>query len=153
MAAGSLPVRWVTCDEGYGSDTVFLDRLAALGLGYCAEVPHSTRVWPTRPEMCVPPSPVTGRPPTRLRLAPGAPRAQAVQEVAAQVPACAWRHLQLQKGSQGPLCADFAALRVVAARRAQPGPDVRGRCPAGPARSRCLAAAAPLRAPPSSKPI
>ena len=124
MAAGSLPVRWVTCDEGYGSDTVFLDRLAALGLGYCAEVPHSTRVWPTRPEMCVPPSPVTGRPPTRLRLAPGAPRSQAVQEVAAQVPACAWRHLQLKKGSQGPLCADFAALRVVASRRAQPGPDV-----------------------------
>ena len=124
MAAGSLPVRWVTCDEGYGSDTVFLDRLAALGLGYCAEVPHSTRVWPTRPQMCVPPSPVTGRPPTRLRLAPGAPRSQAVQEVAAQLPAGAWRHLQLKKGSQGPLCADFAALRVVASRRAQPGPDV-----------------------------
>ncbi len=73
-AAGTWPVRRVTCDEGYGADTVFLDRLAALGLGYCAEVPQSTRVWPTRPEICVPPAPVTGRPPTRLRLAPGAPR-------------------------------------------------------------------------------
>ena len=65
MAAGTWPVRWVTCDEGYGAATVFLDRLAALGLGYGAEVPHSTRVGPTRPEMCVPPAPVTGRPPTR----------------------------------------------------------------------------------------
>ena len=62
MAAGSWPVRWVTCDEGYGCDAVFLDRLAALGLGHCAEAPHSTRVWPTRPQMCVPHSPVTGRP-------------------------------------------------------------------------------------------
>ena len=124
IEAGSLPVRWVTCDEGYGCDTHFLDRLAALGLGYCAEVPHSTRVWPTRPQMCVPPAPVTGRPPTRLRLAPGAPRSQAVKDVAAQLPAGAWQHMQLKEGSQGPLCADFAALRVVASRRAQPGPDV-----------------------------
>ena len=123
MAAGTVPVRWVTCDEGYGADTVFLERLAALGLGYGAEVPPSPRVWPTRPEMCVPPAPVTGRPPTRLRLAPGAPRAQAVQAVAAPLPAGAWQPMQLQEGSQGPLCADLAALRVVAARRAQPGPD------------------------------
>ena len=124
IEAGSLPVRWVTCDEGYGSDTVFLDRLTALGLGYCAEVPHTTRVWPTRPQLCVPPAPVTGRPPTRLQLAPGAPRSQAVKDVAAQLPAGAWQHMQLKEGSQGPLCADFAALRVVASRRAQAGPAV-----------------------------
>ena len=99
MAAGTLAVRWVTCDEGYGADTVFLDRLAALGLGYGAEVPPSTRVGPTRPEMGVPPAPVTGRPPTRLRLAPGAPRSQAVQAVAAPLPAGAWQHMQLKEGS------------------------------------------------------
>ena len=133
MAAGTWPVRGVTCDEGYGADPVFLDRLAAWGLGYGAEVPHSTRVWPTRPEMCVPPAPVTGRPPTRWRRAPGAPRAQAVQAVAAQLPAGAGQHLQLQEGSQGPLCADFAALRGVASRRAQPGPAV-GRLLRRPAR-------------------
>ena len=70
------------------------------------------------------PTPVTGRPPTRLQLAPGARRSQAVKDVAAQLPAGAWQHMQRKEGSQGPLCADFAALRVVASRRAQPGPDV-----------------------------
>ncbi len=130
MAAGTWPGRGVTCDEGYGADPVCLDRLAAWGLGYGAEGPHSTRVGPTRPEMCVPPAPVTGRPPTRWRRAPGAPRSQAVQAVAAPLPAGAGQHRQLQEGSQGPLCADFAALRG-------------GRFPARPARPRCLAAAAP----------
>ena len=114
MADGTLPVRWGTCDEGYGSDTVFLDRLTALGLGYCAEVPHTTRVWRRRPQLGVPPAPVTGRPPTRLQLAPGEPRAQAVRDVAAQLPAAAWQPMQLKEGSQGPLCAACAALRVVA---------------------------------------
>ena len=85
MAAGTWPVRWVTCDEGYGADPVFLARLAALGLGYGAEVPHSTRVWPTRPEMYVPPAPVTGRPPTR----PARPRC-----LAAAAPTCAHRTAQ-----------------------------------------------------------
>lgn len=87
MAAGTLPVRWVTCDKGYSTEAVFLDRLATLGLGYCAEVPHATFVWPARQEMCVPPAPFKGLLPTRLRLVPGAPRSQAVKDVAAQLPA------------------------------------------------------------------
>ena len=45
VASGHLPARWVTCDEAYGQDPAFLDAVADLGLGYCAEVPHSTRVW------------------------------------------------------------------------------------------------------------
>ena len=84
---GSWPVRGVTCDGGYGCATHCLDRLAGLGLGSCAEVPHATRVWPPRPQRGGPPAPVTGRPPTRLRLAPGAPRSQAVKDVAAPLPA------------------------------------------------------------------
>ena len=54
----------------------------------------------------------------------GGPRSQAVQAVAAPLPAGAGQHMPRQEGSQGPLCADFAALRGVAARRAQPGPEV-----------------------------
>ena len=74
-------------------------------------------------------------PPTRWRRAPGAPRAQAVQAGAAPLPAGAGQHLPRQEGSQGPLCADFAALRGFASRRAPPGPDVgrRLRRPARPA--------------------
>ena len=63
VAEGSLPARWVVCDEGYGRAVDFLDGVAALGLGYMAEVPVDTRVWPTRPPTVVPR--------TRVRLAPG----------------------------------------------------------------------------------
>jgi len=43
VAEGTLPARWVSCDEGYGRSVDFLDGVAALGLGYMAEVPVDTR--------------------------------------------------------------------------------------------------------------
>src|SRR5713101_1197719 len=46
MHAHRLRARWLACDEGYGQDPVFLDRVAACGLWYMAEVPRSTHVWP-----------------------------------------------------------------------------------------------------------
>ena len=115
MAEACLPVRWVTCNEGYGQDPAFLDGLAALGLGYLAEVPQTTRVWLSPPvpgRLSAP-----GRPPE-------GPRAVAVRDVVAQVPASAWQRCPITAGSQGPLWADCAALRVRASRRRQPGPAV-----------------------------
>ena len=50
VADGSLPARWVSCDEGYGRSGDFLDGVAALGLGYTVD----TRVWPERPPTVVP---------------------------------------------------------------------------------------------------
>ena len=44
VAEGSLPVRWVTCDEGFSVRHAFLDGVAALGLGYLAEVARNTHV-------------------------------------------------------------------------------------------------------------
>ena len=41
---GSLPVCWVTCDEGLGISHAFLNGVAALGLGYLAEVSRNTHV-------------------------------------------------------------------------------------------------------------
>ena len=124
VASGSLPARWVTCDEAYGQDPAFLDGVAELGLGYCAEVPHSTRVWTERPATAVPPAPAHGRPPTRVRLATGAPRSQEVRAVAAQQPESAWQRLTLLQGSHGPLQAEFCVLRVFASRQKLPGPAV-----------------------------
>ena len=48
VAEGSLPERWVSCDEGYGRLVDFLDGVAAPGLSYMAEVPVDTRLWPAR---------------------------------------------------------------------------------------------------------
>ena len=108
----------MTCDEGYGQDPAFRDGRAALGLGYLAEVPQTTRVWLS------PPAPGCLSVPGRPHRPPEGPRAVAVREVAAQVPASAWQRCLIKAGSQGPLWADCAALRVRASRRRQPGPAV-----------------------------
>jgi SRSO17 transposase len=120
----SLRCRWVVADEAFGCDTGFLEGVAGLGLWYFAEVPHSTRVWEERPVIHVPPWHGRGRRPQRERLGVGAPEARTVVEVAAALPAAAWTHQTIKEGSQGPMVAEFARLRMVAVRDALPGPDV-----------------------------
>ena len=116
MADGSLPARWVSCDEGYGRSVDFLDGVVALGLGYVAEVPVDTRVWPARPPTVVPR--------TRPRLVPGAPASLEARTLAAQLPAEAWTRRRVPGDSRGPEHADFAIRRVVASRDSLPGPDI-----------------------------
>jgi SRSO17 transposase len=120
----SLRGRWVVADEAFGDNPGFLDGVAGLGLWYFAEVPHSTRVWETRPGTHVPPWRGRGRRPQRERLRAGAPEARTVREVAAGLPAGAWARQTIKEGSQGPMVAEFATRRVIAVREALPGPDV-----------------------------
>jgi SRSO17 transposase len=120
----ALRCRWVVADEAFGNNPGFLDGVAGLGLWYFAEVPHSTRVWDERPAIHIPPRRGRGRRPQRTRLVAGAPEAQPVLEVAAALPAAAWTRQTIKEGSQGPMVAEFAAIRVVAVRDTLPGPDV-----------------------------
>lgn len=124
-ARGTLPFRWVTGDEHFGNTPVLLDQIAAAGLAYFMEVPHNVRVWPERPPTAV--SAATGRkghPHTRVRLVPGAPAAQRVDALAAQLAPSAWQVAQIQDGSKGPLVAEVAFVRAVAVRDGLPGPEV-----------------------------
>jgi SRSO17 transposase len=118
----ALRCRWVVADEAFGNNPGFLDGVAELGLWYFAEVPHSTRVWEERPATHRPPP--RGRRPPRERLGAGAPAAQRVLKMAAALPAAAWTRQTIKEGSQGPMVAEFAAVRVVAVRDTLPGPDV-----------------------------
>jgi SRSO17 transposase len=120
----SLRCRWVVADEAFGGNPGFLEGMAELGLWYFAEVPHNTRVWEARPATHVPPWRGRGRHPQRARLVPEAPEARTVGEGAAALPVEAWTRQTIKEGSQGPLVAEFATLRVVAVRDALPGPDV-----------------------------
>jgi len=122
--AGTLRGRWVACDEGFGRDTALLDAIAALGLWYYAEVPHDTRVWVARPATAVPAWSGRGRPPTREQVVPEGPAPQLVADLAAALPDSAWSRCVITEGSKGPIAADFARRRVVAARDGLPGPDV-----------------------------
>jgi len=119
-----LRCRWVVADEAFGDNPSFLEGVAGLGLWYFTEVAHTTRVWAERPATHIPPWRGRGRRPQRERLVEGAPEARTVLEVAAALPAEAWTRQTIKEGSQGPMVAEFAALRVVAVRDALPGPAV-----------------------------
>jgi SRSO17 transposase len=131
-----LRARWLACDEGYGQDPALLDRVAATGLWYLAEVPGLTNVWPRRdlttgkdcpaPQVWVPPTPSgrRGRAFTKTRLHPDSPRPVRMDTLLAQVPDHAWQRFRIFEGSKGPLVADFAALRAVTTRQGMPGPEV-----------------------------
>ena len=121
---GSLPFRWLTCDEAFGRDTAFLDQVGQL-VYYFAEVPQNTNVWLERPETAVPePKSNQGRKPTRMQLVAGESSAQSVAEIATNLPATNWSRHTIKEGSKGPVVADFACLRVVAVRDRLPGPEV-----------------------------
>jgi len=133
-ARRQLLARWVLCDEGFGRDTALLDRLAAEGLWYLAEVPHTTRVWRERPAVGVPAGTGQGHPRTRARVDAAAPTPVEVGALAAALPPTAWRRPLLSEGATGPLVAAVACVRAVAVRDRLPGPDVwvvlrRGRGP------------------------
>jgi len=69
-AEGTLPFRWLACDEAFGRDTAFLDQVGDY-LWYFAEVEKDTRVWLERPQAAVPQWSGQGRKPTRKQLVAG----------------------------------------------------------------------------------
>jgi SRSO17 transposase len=133
---GGLPARWLTADEAFGEDPAFLDRVAAVGLWYLAEVPRSTPVWPlvapasgeprTPPRRWVPPQTVSrkGPVPRREQLHPASPPKDTVAAVAAALAAPVWHPYRILEGRKGPLVAELAAVRVIAVRERLPGPEV-----------------------------
>jgi SRSO17 transposase len=124
VQTGTLPCRWVTCDEGFGKNPDLLDQIATLGLWYFAEVPHDTRVWRERVATTLLPWSGRGPKPKRERVVPSAPAPQEVQALAAALPAAQWQRYVIQEGSQGPQVAEFAFVRVVSVRDELPGPQV-----------------------------
>lgn len=121
--AGVLRFRWLTCDEAFGRDTVFLDEVGAY-VHYFAEVPHDTEVWKQRPDITVPDWSGLGRKPSLARLKEGEPASERVDAIAASFSASAWSRHTVKEGAKGPIVADFACLRVVAVRNGLPGPDI-----------------------------
>jgi SRSO17 transposase len=124
VQAGTVRFRWVTCDEAFGREPTFLDGVAALQRWYCAEMPHDTRLWLRRPTTAMPVWSGRGRQPRKVRLVPGEPAPQRVDQLAAALPPEAWHPYLIKEGSKGPLVAEFACQRGVAVRAGLPGPDV-----------------------------
>jgi hypothetical protein len=85
---------------------------------------HDTRLWLRRPTTAVPVWSGRGRRPRKVRLAPGEPTPQRVDQLAAALPPDAWHPYLIKEGSKGPLVAEFAFQRGVAVRAGLPGPEV-----------------------------
>jgi SRSO17 transposase len=115
---------WVTFDEGYGKDPGFLSGLEELGERYIGEVPKTCRGWLRRPEVEEPHEGRRGRPRTKPRVAAGQPKPQTAEEIAAALPAGAWKRLRFREGTKGPQVAHFAAIRFVVERDDLPGPEL-----------------------------
>jgi SRSO17 transposase len=116
-----VPFAWVVADEHYGMIPAFLDGVAATGKWYLAEVPAATKVWEGEPKVEPAGARTLGRPRKYARVVLEAAPAQEVRELAARLPACAWRRFTIKEGSKGPIAADFAFVRVTRARRGRPG--------------------------------
>src|SRR5262245_2821217 len=112
---------WVTFDEGYGKDPGFLSGLEELEERYIGEVPKSCRVWLQRPKVTEPKPSRSGRP-RKTRVTAGQPKPQTVEEIAAALPASAWKRLRFREGSKGPQQAHVARVRVGAEHDDLPGP-------------------------------
>jgi SRSO17 transposase len=121
---GVVPFEWVTFDEHLGESPSLLDEIDALGKWYLAELPCNTRVWLRTPRVEPPGPGLLGRPRTRSRLAKNAPRARELRDLAASLPQSAWARYTFKEGSQGPMVAEFAFLRVTTVRDKLPGPRV-----------------------------
>jgi SRSO17 transposase len=110
VAAG-LPFRWVTGDSVYGVSPTFCQGVRALGKWYVLDSSSDARVWTAEPEVI----PAGTRPPGRGRpttSAKPATKPERVADVAAALPASAWRRLTVAEGSQGPRVFEYAELKV-----------------------------------------
>lgn len=119
-----VPMRWVTGDEVYGDSPRLRETIQAQGRFYVLAVSANTRVWTQRPEVEEPQEQTGGRPRLAPRVVQGAPKAQMVSEVVANLPAHAWKRLAVMQGEKGAIEYHWARTRVVESRDRLPGPDV-----------------------------
>ncbi|HKB38407.1 MAG TPA: IS701 family transposase [Gemmataceae bacterium] len=115
---GTVALDWVVADSEYGRAGHFLDELELLEQRYVLEVPVSWVSWTADPATYVPAHSGRGRKPT----VPKRGAARTAVEVAAELPASAWRPLRVREGALGPLVFEFAAVRVWGLRHRKPGP-------------------------------
>lgn len=105
-----LPFRWVTADSVYGNSPTFVQGVRALGKWYVVDSSAEARVWLTEPEVL----PAGTKGPRGRTTAQPKPttKPERVDEVAARLPAKAWRRIVVAEGSQGPRIYDYAVLWV-----------------------------------------
>jgi SRSO17 transposase len=120
-----VPFRWAGGDCVYGDNPTFVQGVRALGKWYVLDVSSDTRVWTVAPPV-IPadqrPRPARGRKPTHPLVAGERRR---VDQIAAALPATAWRRVVVGEGSQGPRMCEYAEVTVWFGENGLPGPAER----------------------------
>ncbi|AMV29376.1 hypothetical protein VT84_33585 [Gemmata sp. SH-PL17] len=120
-----VPFRWAGGDCVYGDNPTFVQGVRARGKWYVLDVSSGTQVWTEAPRV-IPadqrPRPARGRPPTKPLVVGGRRR---VDEIAAALPAGAWRRVVAGEGSQGPRMCEYAEVPVWFCEDELPGPTER----------------------------
>ena len=112
-----LPPAPVVADAGYGAGTAFREALTSRDVPYVLAVTGETTVWPPGVEPLRPKRwSGRGRPPTRIRRT-SRRRPLAIDKLAAELPAQAWKTVSWRQGTRGRMRSRFARLRIRAARR------------------------------------
>lgn len=107
-AAAGVPFRWVAGDRVYGDSPAFCQGVRGRGKWYVLDSSADARVWTTQPEVTPPGrKPARGRATTQPRVVTKPVR---VDEVAAGLPAGAWRRVTVADGSQGPRVYEYAEV-------------------------------------------
>jgi SRSO17 transposase len=120
-----VPMQWVTGDSVYGESTPLRQATRARRQVVCAggDLPHAGLAGAAT-RLLAPAEQTGGRPRRKVRLAPGAPKAQTVADVIAELPRQRWRRLSVGLGAKGARIYDWTCLRVSESRDDLPGPEV-----------------------------
>ena len=121
-AAGKVQFDWIIADSLYGASGDFLDALEARPQRYVVEVKKNTLVWTVDPATL--PGKTPGPKKRKELRSYRYSEVRSVAEVAANLPADAWRPLKLREGTKGPLVFEYVILRVWAMRHDKPGPPI-----------------------------
>jgi SRSO17 transposase len=115
---GCVALDWIVADSEYGRAGHFREELELLEQKYVLEVPKTWVFWTADPAASIPEYSGQGRKPS----VPRRDAARTVLEIANELPASAWKALQVREGAVGPLVFEFAAIRVWGIRHRKPGP-------------------------------
>ena len=119
---GLFEARWVTGDDFFGRNPTFRDGLPE-DLLYLLDIPSDTRVWTNRPEVVTPRPSGTGRRPKKPRIKRGEPAPRRVSDLAKDR-CMQWHVVTIAEGSNAPIRAKVARLRVVESRDGLPGQEL-----------------------------
>jgi len=113
VESGNFNVKWIGCDAAFGCDHDFVDSLPE-NAWYFAGVKSDELVFLSRPDMRLPETPETGRPPKHE-----VPSFDPVQvNTIAEDEGIPWKTTALFEGSKGRVLADIKCVRCVSCRSA-----------------------------------